>query len=164
MKNLNRTLIILVLLLGLSTPVFAQDDNSLPDATPVEDVAPTEAIAVEAPVPAPVAADESAEAAGFTQMAYLVIIVVQFLVIALLAWRIAGSVPPELITLMFDTAANVARLTPSTSDDQRITELRDLVTRYLIPAQAVQRASPAGGDKTTVNVFTDDTSVAPIEG
>lgn len=159
--------VFIVLLLLTASPMLAQDDDP-PDIVPAEEVAPTEAIVVEAPATTPVMADESSEETSFIIQALLVIVVVQFLVIALLAWRIAGSIPPELITLLFDTATNVARLTPSPSDDQRITELRDLVTRYLIPPQAMQRASPdsvaVSGDKPTVNVFVEEVAPAPVEG
>lgn len=68
-----------------------------------------------------------------TSTILLIIIVVQFLVIAILGWKNAGAIPPEAVAALFGYAERRASATPQTWDDDTIKQLRALYDRLSKP-------------------------------
>ncbi len=54
----------------------------------------------------------------------MVIVVIQMLIIAVLVWRNAGMIPPEVVGMLFGFAERKASETPATWDDEAVRDLK----------------------------------------
>jgi hypothetical protein len=181
MKKIRIWSFVLIVLLLLTAPVFAQDDDSPADVTPVEDVAPTEAIAVEdpadeatvvvapeIPLAEPVAPNETVDVQTWVDdvLEYLSGHTGEIILGVGLLLAIFNIKQPMTADEKAREDAEIARqreearLTPEPTDDLLVSvrALLHGMRRIEDALPAAQRASPdtMSGDKPTVNVFTED--------
>jgi hypothetical protein len=172
MNTLKSKLAILVLLLSIAFPVFAQDETEVPKATEVPTAEATpEATAIVEPEPTlaePVVPNETVDVQTWVDdvLEYLsnhtgeIILGVGLLLAILRIKQPMTSAEKEREAAEIARQREEARLTPEPIDDL-IVSIRELIhgmRRMEDALPTAQRASTASGDQTTVNVFTDDTS------